>query len=98
MSIKSIVGRGFSFGSIIGDTVRSGWSPEDVTPPSLAPIIIQVVRVSDYASYAKVGQPIMIQGLNLLCPTVITDSETPGNTITDSETPGNTITNSEGYN
>jgi len=98
MSIKTIVGRGFSFGSGIPDTVRSGWIEGPVPPAALIPKLIRVFRASDLANYAKVGEDIVLQGIRLLCPNTLADSETPGNIFVDSETPGNIFVNSEGIN
>lgn len=64
-------------------------APEPVTPS-----IIRVVRVSDYANFAKVGEPIVIQGMHLSCLLILEDTETPGNTFEDTETPGNILINS----
>jgi len=61
------------------------------------PSLIRVIRESDFVDFAKVGEPILIQGTNFSCiELILFDTETPSNTIIDSETPLNTIINSTG--
>ena len=96
MSISDVVTRGYIFlTGNIGDIVRAGYSPESVIPPNtIPPSIIRVFRISDFANFAKVGQPIRIQGANFSCLTILIDSETPGNIFINSETPGNILIDS----
>lgn len=67
MSIPNVVSRGYLPGvGTIPDVVRAGYVAGPVIP-TIPPSIIRVFRVLDFANYAKVGEPIRIQGLSFSC-------------------------------